>query len=567
MWVRRLRAWTGLILGLYVIAHFANHAIGIFSLQAMEAARPYFQAPFTSPVILPLFYLALFIHMALSLTALYRKSSLRMPAWQAAQLVLGIMIWPLIALHVAGTRMVDMFWDIDASYPSVLASIFTGGWPLVLQYAALIVVVWMHFAIGMHFWLRLKPWYPTALPWLFGMSVLMPVIAVTGFLRAGIELQKMAAATPGLMERIFAPITRSGLPIVEMVYDAEAVMTTAGIALVVVILLARIIRRLWRNKHGSYRITYYNSGQKFQAPVGQTVLDTLREFGINHPAVCGGKGRCTTCRVRVGSGIDTLQPPNDIEAAALARIGAEPNVRLACQIAPRGDIELTPVLQGGASAADARRPGGVSGHERLVACLFIDLRGSTSLGEQKLPYDVVYILNQFFAEMSDALKVTNGHYAQFAGDGLMALYGLRSDIGDAARRAVAGAVEMNRRMDRLNNMLGAELAEPLRIGIGLHAGEAIVGTMGPPAAPIVSAVGDNINIAARLEAKTKEFGVPLIISKAIAGHAGLDMTGFPLESMPVRGRNEELDAYLVADPELLSGRMSDARHARSAADA
>ena len=555
MWVRRLRAWTGLVIGLYVIAHFANHSIGIFSLKGMEAARPYFQAPFTNPVILPLFYLSLFVHMALSLTALYQKSTLRMPAWQAAQLVLGIMIWPLIALHVAGTRMVDTFWEIEATYLSVLAAIFSGGWPLILQYAALVIVVWMHFAIGMHFWLRIKPWYPKALPWLFGMAVLLPVIAVTGFLRAGLELDRMAAATPGLMDRIFAPITRSGLPIVEMVYDAEAVMTTAGLALVIVILLARIVRRIWRNKRGSYRITYYNSGQKFQAPSGQTVLDTLRDFGIDHPAVCGGKGRCTTCRVRVGAGIEALDPPNAIEAAALTRIGADPSIRLACQIAPRGDIELTPVLQAGAGAADARRPGGVSGHERLVACLFIDLRGSTSLGEQKLPYDVVYILNQFFAEMSDALKVTSGHYAQFAGDGLMALYGLRSGIGDAARRAINGAIEMHRRMEKLNRMLGAELAEPLRIGIGLHAGEAIVGSMGPPAAPIVSAIGDNINIAARLEAKTKEFGVPLILSRAIAEHAGLDMTGYPMQSMPVRGRNEELDAYLVADPETLAAQL------------
>ena len=215
MWVRRLRAWSGLIIGLYVIAHFANHSIGIFSLKEMEAARPYFQAPFTNPVILPLFYLSLFVHMALSLTALYRKSTLRMPAWQAAQLVLGIMIWPLIALHVAGTRMVDTFWEIEASYPSVLASIFSGGWPLILQYAALVILVWMHFAIGMHFWLRIKPWYPKALPWLFGMAVLLPVVAVTGFLRAGLELERLAAATPGLMDRIFAPITCSGLPIVE----------------------------------------------------------------------------------------------------------------------------------------------------------------------------------------------------------------------------------------------------------------------------------------------------------------------------------------------------------------
>jgi adenylate cyclase len=555
MWIRRLRTWTGVIFAAYVVAHLSNHAIGIFSLRAMEDARYYFQAPFTNPVMFPLLYLSLFVHMALSLTALFRKSTLRMPVWEAAQLALGILIWPLIALHIAGTRLVEIISDIGPNYPYVIASIYATGWPTVLKYCALIAVVWMHLAIGMHFWLRIRSWYPKLQPWLFGIAILLPVLAIAGFLRAGLELQRLADTTPGLMERIFAPVQNADLPIIRIVYDAESVMVAAGAALIVLILAARVIRRLWRNKHGSYRITYFNSGQKLSAPVGQSVLDTFREFGVEHPAVCGGRGRCTTCRVRVGKGIEDLDEPNETEARALERINAEPNIRLACQLTPRRDVELTPVLPSGTGAAEARRPGGVSGHVRTVACLFIDLRGSTSLGEQKLPYDVVYILNQFFAEMSEALKMTSGHYAQFAGDGLMALYGLKSDIRDAARRALSGALEMHRRMERLNGILGGELAEPLRIGIGLHSGEAIVGTMGPPAAPIVSAIGDNINIAARLEAKTKEYGVPLIVSKALADHAGIDLSDCPIEVMPVRGRNESLEAYLVADPESLAARL------------
>ena len=72
--------------------------------------------------------------------------------------------------------------------------------------------------------------------------------------------------------------------------------------------------------------------------------------------------------------------------------------------------------------------------------MFVDLRGSTQLGETRLPYDVVFILNQFFAEMSEALRATGGHYAQFAGDGLLALYGLETEIGPACRE-VRGKVE------------------------------------------------------------------------------------------------------------------------------
>ena len=138
-----------------------------------------------------------------------------------------------------------------------------------------------------------------------------------------------------------------------------------------------------------------------------------------------------------------------------------------------------------------------------------------------MPYDVVFVLNRFFEEMSAALVETDGHYAQFAGDGLLALYGLRCGIGRACRDSLRGALVMHKRLERLNERLGAELSEPLRMGIGVHAGEAIVGTMGPPSSPNLSAVGDNINIAARLEQQTKALGCSLVISVTVAERAGV----------------------------------------------
>ncbi|MEQ9199240.1 MAG: hypothetical protein RLN80_04585, partial [Rhodospirillales bacterium] len=226
MWVRTLRTWSGVVFAAYVIAHLMNHSIGIFSLEAMERARPYFQAPFTNPVLFPLLYLSLFVHMALALTAVYRKRTLRMPVWQAVQLILGLLIWPLIALHIAGTRLVDLISDIEPNYPAVINSIFASGWLVVVKYVVLIFVVWFHLVVGVHFWLRIKPWYPRVMPWLFGSAVLLPVLATAGFLRAGMELKAMAAVNPGLIARILEPVQTSHLPIVRIVYDAESVMMT-----------------------------------------------------------------------------------------------------------------------------------------------------------------------------------------------------------------------------------------------------------------------------------------------------------------------------------------------------
>jgi len=93
--------------------------------------------------------------------------------------------------------------------------------------------------------------------------------------------------------------------------------------------------------------------------------------------------------------------------------------------------------------------------------------------------------------------------------------------------------------------------EPLRIGIGAHAGVAIVGTMGPPAAPIHSAIGDNINIAARFEGMTKIYKCVLAVSAETLRHAGIDPKDAPLHQVRVRGRSERVAVYAVADPRTL----------------
>jgi adenylate cyclase len=163
-----------------------------------------------------------------------------------------------------------------------------------------------------------------------------------------------------------------------------------------------------------------------------------------------------------------------------------------------------------------------------------------------MPYDVLFILNLFFHEMTQALRATNGHYSQFTGDGLMALYGLNTkDAASGPADAVRGAREMLSRLDRLNNQLRGDLPEPLRIGIGIHYSEAIVGAMGPPGSQIVTAIGDTVNICARLESLTKEYDGLVIISRRAAEAAALDFTRRELHQAPVKGRAEPVQFYVL----------------------
>src|SRR5690606_38718804 len=131
-------------------------------------------------------------------------------------------------------------------------------------------------------------------------------------------------------------------------------------------------------------------------PRGMSVLDASRTAGIPHASVCGGRGRCSTCRVRVGDGLADLPAPSPEEEKGLPRVGAPPNVRLACQLRPTAPVQVTPLLPPGAEPHHGHvRPAYTQGRESDIAVLFADLRSFTSFSEINLPYDVVFVLNRY----------------------------------------------------------------------------------------------------------------------------------------------------------------------------
>lgn len=251
---------------------------------------------------------------------------------------------------------------------------------------------------------------------------------------------------------------------------------------------------------------------------GATLLDASCGAGIPHASVCGGRGRCSTCRVRVGAGRDRLLAPSDAEARVLARIGAAPTTRLACQTRPLADIEITPLLAATAGPRQARAASRHhQGEEREVAVLFADLRGFTALAEHRLPYDVVFVLNRYFAAMGTAVEESGGRVDKFIGDGVMALFGVDRDVETGCRDALAAARRMIEHLEDLNRSLENDLDRPLRIGIGIHCGSVILGEMGYGRATAMTAIGDSVNTASRLEALTKEFKAELVLSEPVAG--------------------------------------------------
>ena len=538
--IRRLRLASGLVMFAYVTTHFVNHSLGLVSVQVMDEALRQIYQYWASPLGGVLLYSAFAIHYCLALWALWLRRSLKMPFAEAAQLVLGFSIPFFLTAHVLDTRVADTFYEADYGYYSALLYSFFVTNPLhgAMQLVVL-VIAWVHAVIGLRFWLRLKPWYERWQPLLFAFALLLPTLAILGFFEAGRQVMTLAEDPAWVAE--LAQVHPRPAPANAAFIDRMVVWVRYGfLAALLAVLAARIARWYWQRRLGVIRLSY-PSGRVVQILRGVSVLEASRIAGIPHASVCGGRGRCSTCRIKVEGAKEAIPAPAPEEAKLLNRVGAAPDVRLACQLRPHGDLRVAPLLPATAQARDAlRRPGYLHGAEREVAILFGDLRAFTQLSEKKLPYDLVFLLNRYFAEMGHAVEAAGGHIDKFIGDGVRALFGLDSGVEAGCREALAAAKDMAERLQSLNRALIHDLPAPLRIGIGIHTGPAIVGEMGYGTAVSITAVGDAVNTASRLEALTKTYGCELVISEAVVRHAGIDVGDAPRHEIEIRGRVERL---------------------------
>src|SRR5204862_3642012 len=184
---RRLRLATGLIIACFVVGHFLNHSLGVASIDAMDRLRAVLAAWWRSAPGTVLLYGALLTHFALALVSLYRRTTLRMPAWEAAQLVLGLAVPPLLIAHIVGTRFYWFLLGHHINYERMVGVLWSDTGPALRQ-AILLLIVWTHFCFGMHYWLRIQRWYAGVQPVLFAAALLIPSLALAGFAAAGNEL-------------------------------------------------------------------------------------------------------------------------------------------------------------------------------------------------------------------------------------------------------------------------------------------------------------------------------------------------------------------------------------------
>jgi adenylate cyclase len=556
--VIQVRLCSGLVLFAYLTTHFLNHSLGLVSLDAMGAAREWFTLLWRSVPGTVALYASFASHNLLALWALYRKRTLRMPAWEAVQLTLGLLVPPLLVWHIVGTRLAHEVAGTEDSYTFVVLSLWQLNPVAGLRQVVVLLVAWIHGCTGMHFWLRLRPWYPRFARAIYSGFLLLPVLALLGFVAAGQEVSRRARE-PGFVQSVIRearppdPATRA------MLTRIAHSICWSDLTAVALVLLARAAREHVRRRQG-VRVSYPN-GREVLVPAGFTVLEASRYAGISHASVCGGRGRCSTCRVRVLRGGDHLPAATVDELRVLGRVGAPTHVRLACQVRPRRDLAVVPLVPASAGPRDAvgatdHRADHRDGQELTIAVLFADLRGFTRLAERKLPYDVVFILNRYFEAVGGAITDAGGIVNQFTGDGVMALFGVDGGPEAGCRQAIRGAAAMVARVQELSGTLADDLAAPLRLGIGIHTGPTVVGQMGYATTTYLTAVGDTVHVAARLEALTKDYGCELVLSEEVAARARLDVSDHARHELTVRNREAPLAVFVVPSAQRLAERLA-----------
>ena len=386
--------------------------------------------------------------------------------------------------------------------------------------------------VGLHHWLRIKPWYQAWSPPFLVLAVLVPTLALTGWIEGARRVALMHFEAPPLSGALLAARAH-------LIDRAEAAIWAVAALVAGALLMRRLAGWLW-----SGPIIVYSGGRSIRGKVGATLLEMSRAAGVPHASVCGGRGRCTTCRVLVLEGGDGLPPPNPTEAAALTDRGsARRPARLPDTTLARSD--------GPPAHPAPSRPGHAGqdaycwGVEQRITIMFADLRGFTRLAERLYPYDSVFLLNRYFEIMEQAIRRHDGVVDKFLGDGIMALFGASSAPERGSRDALLAAGTMLDALEGLKAGFDTSLPKPLRMGIGIHLGRAVLGRVWGGRARSLTALGDSVNIASRLELLNKEFGSVLVASDAAVRASGLTLQAAEVREVSLRGRAEPLRVHVL----------------------
>lgn len=299
-----------------------------------------------------------------------------------------------------------------------------------------------------------------------------------------------------------------------------------------------------------YKIFSQTDNKIIDVSPDSTILKASLKAKINHMHVCGGNSRCSTCRVYVVEGLSNCRPRNSKEKQLAEKLGFPENIRLACQTMITGNIAIRrPVVDDLDRKIILTQFGDSSGtklgQEKDLAILFTDIEKFTQFAEAFPAYDVVHVLNRYYQTMNEIILQYRGIISDVAGDGILALFGVIEDSDNPVLDAINTVQDMNHALVRFNVYLNQMFDRSFGIRAGINFGKVIVGNFDTGRMSKISAIGDEVNAASRIETANKDLGTQLLISQTAYEEVQESVEIHKVHRSGLRGKSGEYLLYEI----------------------
>jgi adenylate cyclase len=533
--LRALRLASGLVLFTYIGLHLINHSLGLISLRTAEAGLEIAIEIWSSWPGTVLLYGAFGVHFVLALWAVYERRTFRLPPLELLRIALGFTLPVLLIGHAAATRLAWELYQLPTDYAHIVTNLWlTDNQGMQL---GLMAPGWLHGCLGLHFVFSRRPSYQQLRFILFAVALLLPVFSAFGFIAMGRELAMTGAAAAATQDFLNPDQSAQRIALAEWRNN----LVLGYFAIIGATFGARAIRNLLeRSRRKLVTISY--PGRTVRVPRGWSVLEASRSFHLPHASMCGGRARCSTCRVRVIAGEGECPAAAEDEHATLERISAPPDVRLACQLRPVGDISVVPLVR--TERPNYRPAAPRPNTERELVVMFCDFLNRAELGRDHLPQDLLYVLTLYVEALSHAIRGAGGTLSYVEVDSVCALFGLERTPEQAARQALQAAGTIERTILDLNERLGRQWDCKVQIAVSIHLGRAVIGEIGGSPVPVTMAIGEAVDVANELRKAAAAQGKAFAISERVYAVSGLEPTLPDKVMLKPRGGGAPIAAFL-----------------------
>lgn len=297
------------------------------------------------------------------------------------------------------------------------------------------------------------------------------------------------------------------------------------------------------------RITFLPDARDVEASSGETILQAALRAGIKLTHACGSNARCSTCRTAILQGLENCSPRTEAEEEIATHLQFKPMIRLACQTCFTGHATVRRLVLDDDDeelAVESMTDESVeaAGEERQVAILFADIRGFTAFAERLLPYDVIHVLNRYYFYIGRIVHRHGGVIDNYMGDGILSVFGLE-ETERVVSRALQSGLEILQAVEAMKPYFESIHGRSFEVGIGLHYGAVVVGSIGWGAVKRRTIVGDAVNFASRVEAANKNVGTNFLISEDAYRQAGHEVEVNQCPPWEIRGKTGVYQLYEV----------------------